>query len=629
MTLDKYGLPIYNRSCATAVESSLLFTNASCRGLAAIRVARLDNPKGVPVDIMGFIMGIVWLPVVLVVLVIAALAYFLVLSRWKKVKGNEVLVVSGTKRGVRVSTGGGAFVSPFQSHSKFSTAVLDLNGDGKEAPTKPKVLVVVDWNAQVRPDSTDEQQLIRAYQDYYGAYDPREIIQSLEKVLTGELRNVIGEMTPEQLRHEKEEFNNRVTEGASKRMKALGFELVNLNLSDVTDKNGYFDNTATAELEDKRQTAANIKAESDRNIRVVKANADQMAKDAEIAAQLITDERELDASIKRAEYKTQRDTAEADAEVAGELQRTKRAQEVAVNEGAVAVVKAQQDQLAADAERAAIMTRAETARKREVVEAEAEKDKAKIKAAADADKAEIAAEAEAKVAERKAAGQARAAREEAQGRADAINLTAEADADKVRKTGLAEAEVERAKGEARAAAILAEGKAEAEAERELAEARAAHGGVNKEIEIAKINATARVEIANAYGTAMHEVGKNVTILQTGGGGASGGGNLLTNLLGGLPGLAKELDVQSEVLNGTSFNNVLAGLVNSIKGNAPAVVVAGEVTDTADGGFQLPEDVTLDSLAAALGVDTADIVNAAQSLEVPASDGEIAATGDSE
>ena len=62
---------------------------------------------------MGFIMGIVWLPVVLVVLVIAALAYFLVLSRWKKVKGNEVLVVSGTKRGVRVSTGGGAFVSPF------------------------------------------------------------------------------------------------------------------------------------------------------------------------------------------------------------------------------------------------------------------------------------------------------------------------------------------------------------------------------------------------------------------------------------------------------------------------------------------------------------------------------------
>ena len=66
-----------------------------------------------------------------------------------------------------------------------------------------------------------------------------------------------------------------------------------------------------------------------------------------------------------------------------------------------------------------------------------------------------------------------------------------------------------------------------------------------------------------------EVGKNVTILQTGGGNA-GGGNLLTNLLGGLPGLAKELDVQSEVLNGTTFNDTVAGLINAIKGNTPAI-----------------------------------------------------------
>ena len=70
--------------------------------------------------------------------------------------------------------------------------------------------------------------------------------------------------------------------------------------------------------------------------------------------------------------------------------------------------------------------------------------------------------------------------------------------------------------------------------------------------------------------AAHEVGKNVTILQTGGGSNDGGGNLLTNLLGGLPGLAKELDVQSEVLNGTTFNDTVAGLINAIKGNTPAI-----------------------------------------------------------
>ena len=83
--------------------------------------------------------------------------------------------------------------------------------------------------------------------------------------------------------------------------------------------------------------------------------------------------------------------------------------------------------------------------------------------------------------------------------------------------------------------------------------------------------------ATAYGTAMHKVGKNVTILQTGGSGVNGDGNLLTGLLRGLPGLAKELDIQSGVLNGTSFNDVLTDLVNAVKGNAPEVV-AGEPGD---------------------------------------------------
>lgn len=590
-------------------------------------------------DLMGFIMGAGWLSIILAVLIIATLAYFLVLSRWKKAKGNQVLVVSGTGKGVRVYDGGGKFVSPFEAHATFSTSVLSLNGDGKEAPTKPKVQVVVNWNAQVRPDRSSDDQLIRAYQDFYGEYSREQIIKSLEDTLTGELRNVIGEMTPEELLHEKESFNQRVTEGASKRMKELGFELVNLNLADVTDNNDYFRHMATAELEDKREAAANIEANAKKNIAVVQAEATRASEDARITSELAVDERKRDAAIQRAGYKAEEDVAQADANVAGELRSTERAKEVAANRGAVAVVEAEQDEKAAAAQRAAALTRAETERQKDVIEAQGRKDQDEIAASAEARRAEIDAEAKANVAKRNAEGAAQAEearakgvanakRETAAAEADAINATAKAKADEIRETGLASAEVERAKGEAEAAAILARGKAEAEAERELAEARAAHGGVNKEIEIAKINATARVEIATAYGAAMHEVGKNVTILQTGGGNA-GGGNLLTNLLGGLPGLAKELDVQSEVLNGTSFNEVLAGLVNSIKGNAPAVIVPGEVVDTTNGGLQLPEGVTLDSLAEVLGVDTTDIVKAAQSLEVPASDGEIAVTDDSE
>lgn len=556
----------------TTGEEWLFFTNASCRGLITIRVTASAKRKEYPMDqIMGIIGSLAWLLVIFVVILGLFGAYMFVKVRYKKVGGNEVLVISGTKKGVRVYPGGGKFVSPFETSAKFSTAVLDLNGDGKEAPTHPKVLVVVDWNAQVRPDSSSHNQLIRAYRDYYGDYKPGEITKSLQNVLEGELRNVIGEMTPEELRHKKEEFNSRVTEGASERMKALGFELVNLNLSDVTDKNGYFNDTAATELEDKRQIAANIRAEAARNIAVVQAKATQESRAAEITSQLAIDENERDAAIERASYKAQRDVAEADANVAGSLRSSERAREVAANEGAVAVVRAEQEQKAANAQRAAQLTRAETDRQRAVIEASADKERAEIEAAAEARQQEIAAEAAANVAERKAAGEARASREEAQGRADAINLTADAEADRVRKTGTAEAEVERARGEAEAASILARGTAEAEAERKLAEARAAHGGVNKEVEIARIEATARVEVATAYGKAMHEVGKNVTLIQTGGG--ANGTNPLAGLLGAIPGMFKSLNTENEALNGEPLADTIAELINGVRGRQSKGIIS--------------------------------------------------------
>lgn len=539
-------------------------------------------------QIMGFIMGIVWLPILLVVLVLGLLGYFVVKSRYKAADADKALVISGGRKGIRIFKSGGSFVNPFHKFSYFSLLVRTVRSGNQEAQTKTHVPVLVEWTAQIRPDTTNDEQLRKAIEGFIG-YASDEVTNALQQTLDGEIRAVVATMTPEAVVQDKETFSTNVTANAKERMRELGFDLVNLNIAEVSDKNGYFGDLAAEDREAKRRKAANIKAESDRDVRVVGANANQTAKDAEIAAQLITDERERDAAIKRADYKAQRDTAEADAEIAGELQRTKRAQEVAANRGAVAVVEAEQDEKAAAAQRAAALTRAETERQKDVITAQSQKDQDEIAAQADARRAEIEAEAKANVAKRNAEGVAQAEEARAKGvanakrataeaDADAINLTADAEADKVRKTGLAEAEVERAKGEADAAAILARGKAEAEAERELAEARAAHGGVNKEIEIAKIEASARVEIATAYGTAMHEVGKNVTILQTGGSGANGGGNLLTNLLGGLPGLAKELDIQSGVLNGTSFNDVLAGLVNAVKGNAPAVATADDSVD---------------------------------------------------
>lgn len=529
----------------------------------------------------GLLQGASWIGILIVILLLAVASYLIVKSRWKAAKGNEVLIISGGKKGVRAIKGGGTFVSPLQQTDTFTTSVLMLKLEGRETPTKDKIPVVVNCTAQIAPDDSSEAQLIRAYQDYYGEYEPHVIIESLQETLMGELRTVIGDLTPEELLHEKEVFNQRVAEGVAKLMTGLGFILKSLNLGDVTDRDGYIEDLSAKEREGKREVAANIKAESAKNIAVVQAEATRLSEEARIAAELAVDEHRRDSDIQMSKNKALRDEADADAKVAGELRSTQRAKEIAASRGAVAVVEAEQEQMAAEAQRAAVLTRAQTEKEQQRIAAEATKEQQRIDAEAQAERERIHADVQASVAQKRAEGEAEAAKAQAKGQAEAslaeargqaqaaearaegeahaINVQAEAEAKRIRETGLAEAEAARAQGEAEAATILAKGEAEAEAQRRMAEALAANEGANLRITLAEIESETRIRVASALGEAMHEVGSKVTIVDMGGNGTSQGGPL-SNLLSGIPELAKLLDVKSDALHGKPFGEVIGGVV---------------------------------------------------------------------
>lgn len=112
--------------------------------------------------------------------------------------------------------------------------------------------------------------------------------------------------------------------------------------------------------------------------------------------------------------------ADADAAIAGELQRTIRQQEVAQQQGRIKVVEQEQANLAAMKEKEVIATRAE-----------AEKQKRQIEAEADANVRKVSADATVEVAEKEAS---------------ATKITAEATAEKTRKEGTAVADVTKQKG---------------------------------------------------------------------------------------------------------------------------------------------------------------------------------------
>jgi len=287
-------------------------------------------------------------------------------------------------------------------------------------------------------------------------------------------------------------------------------------------------------------------------------------------------EKQRDNDLKKAGFKAETDKANADAEVAGRLQQTIRQQEIATQEGRVAVVQQEQANLAAQKRQEVVRTESETNKIQAEIKASEEAKVAEINAAANAKVAETKAAGEAKALEAEATGKAKAAETEALGRARAVEAEATGEAKAVEAKATAEANAIKAKGDAEADIIAKKGTAEAEAirarllaeaegEKELAAARASNEKVNFEIEKLKIEANMRVEIATNTAKIMADIGKNAEFVNIGGGMMPNGGtgNVLIDTMSGIPGMMKVLDAQNQALNGKDFREEVSGLVAAV------------------------------------------------------------------
>lgn len=472
--------------------------------------------------------------------IIAALIIFLCCI-YKVADVDKALIITGGKE-PKIKVSGGSFVIPiFRKASYFDLCMLTVPTDGDEIKTKTSVPIIVDWTAQIRPNTKDIDVLKKAIVSFKER-GQKGIIDDVKLTLMGSVRSVVASMTPEQVQNDKETFKEAIVESVSDELTDMGLELVSLNIQDITDKYGYYDDIAAIDREEKRKEAEKVKATANQQIRQQNAESEKAAKHSELDTELQIAEKNRDNSLKKAEFKAETDKANADAEIAGELQRTVRLQEIAEQEGRVAVVRQEQANLAAVKEKEVIKTKAE-----------AEKVRAEIKAEEEARVATINAEAEANVIEQVAKGKAKAIEEEARANANRIKVEGETEAEIIAKKGTAEAEAEKA--------MLF---AKAEGEKALAEARAGNDRVNFEIERLKIEANARVEIATKTAQIMADIGKNAEFVNIGGSGTQGAtGNVLIDTLSSIPSMMKKLDVENKALNGQSFSDEIQELVRGV------------------------------------------------------------------
>lgn len=561
-------------------------------------------------------------PIIVALLVIIVL----LLMTIKVVSGNEVLVVTGigaTKRVSRkvkvmkdgqeveedqvtyipkIRVAGAAFVIPLiQSSRRFDICVRKALKTDDTMKTKTGVEIVADWGISYAPNADSIDALAACIRQFLDK-EEEDIEDIILSSVAGGMRAVISTMTPKEVMTGKDTLDEAVQKNIAAQMTELGYR-VQIYIQEVRDAEGstYYYDLAAEDRENTRRNAATITAEADKDVREKQAQAEQAAKQAELASQVAIAERQRDAALKKASFKVETDQAEADAAIAGELRTTERNRELTEKQGAVRVMEQEQAELAAKAEQTVTVTRAETAKQQAIIEAKAQAEQRQIdaqaaasvvetEAAGRAKAAQATASGEAEAAKAKAAGEAEAARLRADGEAAAIKLKASAEAERISTTGSAEAKAIEAKGLAEAAAIEAKGKAEAEAARALSDAQVANDRVNFEIRKLEIEAKAKVEVATNIATAMATIGEKATFYDFGGStGVGDGGDLLTRVMGNIPQLFAKANLQNQALNGQALPGTLNELVSAIISPLGEALHGSQTDEEATDAEDKPDD----------------------------------------
>ena len=415
------------------------------------------------------------IPVIILVVVIAALIALMLISRnYIKVSPNQAAVISGRKRkladgsvaGYRLVRGGATLVFPFLEKVEY----LDLNVitvplATSRAYTVQGVPVSVKAVANVKIKGDDTS--LRSASERFLGMPQQQFHQLVFQTLEGHLRAILGTLTVEEINNDRQSFAQKLTTEAAGDLEKMGIGLDALTIQEISDEEGYLDALGKRRTAEVKRDAEIGQAEANRDSKIKASLALQEGEKVrlETEAQIAQSQRETE--IQKAQVQAEIESERAKANQAGPLADAKAQQQVTVEEVRVDKVRTQeyisvqeQEVLRKEKElEATVVKQAEADRRAAVLRAQGLQEAAILEAEGRKQAQIATAEAEAQKLQR-----------EGQGRASAVEAEGRAEAEKIRAVGLAEAERLQATGLAQAKAIEAQGLAEAAAIKEKAAA---------------------------------------------------------------------------------------------------------------------------------------------------------------
>ncbi|MBN2270567.1 MAG: hypothetical protein JXN61_08135 [Sedimentisphaerales bacterium] len=356
-------------------------------------------------------MGLIIVIVVAFIGVISGIMIFA--ANYIKAEPHEALVFTGrrhkdTKRGWVAIVGGAKFRIPvLEVVNRISLKTMNLPDVRVEAAYSAEgVPVTIEAVANVKI-SSEQEMLAKAVERFLGTTD-HQIMQIIKETLEGQLRDIIGVMTVEQLYQQRDMFVNKVLEQSGEELAKIGVIIDIINIQDIRDERGYL------EALGRKRTAEVIR---DAEIGEAEAKRDAM-KRSETARR--------EGEVVRAEQERQIAEAEKDRDVAKQdyVGQTLAATKKAEQQGPLSEAQARQ---AVVIEEQKVLEEQQKAREKvESARAEAEEQKYR------ADRV-IPAEADRQAVILKAEGDAAAILKRAEAEAKGIQLKLEAEAEGLRK----------------------------------------------------------------------------------------------------------------------------------------------------------------------------------------------------
>lgn len=396
----------------------------------------------------------------IIIAVAVILLIGLIFMSYVKCPPDMVYLISGLKKEPRVIIGKATLRIPFfERVDKLTLELIQIDVKTSRVPTSDFINVDVDAVANVRIPNNPE--LIQVAARHFLNQNPEYIARNVQQVLEGNMREIIGQMNLKDLVNNKQLFSTKIQENAKDDIKAIGLEIVNLNVQSCTDENNAINDLGIDNLSKIQKDAKIAKAEAERDVKVAEAQAAKEGNEAKAASEAEIAKQNKDLALKQYEYQIEQDKKKAEADTIYEIQKAER--QKLINENTVLAEIAK--------------TEKETELKEKEVALREKQLDAEVRKQADADKykAEITAEAQKQVTIQNAQADLEKAKQEAQAKieiAKANKEAAELEAQAIRAKAIAEADGIKAKLEAEAAGIEAKGIAEAKGIEKKAEAQA-------------------------------------------------------------------------------------------------------------------------------------------------------------